>query len=448
MDWKEKKIVVFGAARQGIATAAYMARHGARVVMTDARSEAPEARAALADLSIEWQLGAQPFALLDGAALLSLSGGVPIEDPLVLEAVRRNIPVSNDSQIFMEAAPCRVVGITGSAGKTTTTQLAGRMLKAMEGQGVRKVWVGGNMGNPLLADVDEMQADDLAVMELSSFQLEQMTIAPHIAAILNLAPNHLDRHPTMDAYVAAKARILDFQGADDIAILNRDDSRSWPLAERANGRVWYFSRSELAAGQQGAFVRGGQIWLRDGRGERSLLPLAAIELRGEHNVMNVLAACAIAGAAGATPAAMLAGLSGFHGAPHRLEFVRNVNGVDYFNDSIATAPQRAEAALLSFDQPLVLLLGGRDKGLEWERLAQLAAERARAVVLFGEAAQTLQPLFPQAVLAGSFDAAVRQAVQLAQPGDVVLLAPGGTSFDEFKDFEARGERFRQLVNEL
>jgi UDP-N-acetylmuramoylalanine--D-glutamate ligase len=179
-----------------------------------------------------------------------------------------------------------------------------------------------------------------------------------------------------------------------------------------------------------------------------LMPTSEIELRGEHNVMNVVAACAIAAAAGATPEAMRAGVAGFHGAPHRLEFVRNVNGVDYFNDSIATAPQRAEASLRSFDQPVVLLLGGRDKDLDWTSLAQLAAERARRVVLFGEAADGLQPLFPGAIVTAKFDDAVKQAAQAAQPGDAVLLAPGGTSFDEFKDFEARGERFRQLVNEL
>lgn len=450
MDWKEKKIVIFGAARQGIATAAYMAKHGARVVLTDARSSAPDAQAALAGLAIDWQLGAQPLSLLDGADLLTLSGGVPIEDPLVVEAVRRNIPVSNDSQLFMELAACPVIGITGSAGKTTTTTLVGRMLRAMEGQGVRKVWVGGNIGNPLLADVDEMQTDDLAVLELSSFQLEQMTRAPHIAAILNLAPNHLDRHPTMEAYVAAKARILDFQTADDIAILNRDDSRSWSLAEHANGRVWYFSAHELAAGQQGGFIRRSQIWLRDSRGERVLLALSEVQLRGEHNVMNVLAACTIAAAAGATSAAMLAGVQGFNGAPHRLEFVRTVNGVDYFNDSIATAPQRAEASIRSFDQPLVVLLGGRDKDLDWSSLAALAKERARHIVLFGEAAEKLRSLFPgaQVSVAAKFDEAVQQAAAATNPGDVVLLAPGGTSFDEFKDFEARGERFRQLVNEL
>jgi len=456
MDWKERKVVIVGAARQGVATAKYLANHGARPVLTDARSaeQLGEAQAALAGLPVEWALGGHPLSLLGGADLVCLSGGVPSDIELVRVAKQRNIPISNDSQLFLDVAPCRVVGITGSAGKTTTTTLVGRMLAGLEGQGVRKVWVGGNIGRPLLADVDEMQADDLAVMELSSFQLEWMTRAPQVAAILNLAPNHLDRHADMDEYIAAKARILEYQTANDVAALNREDSRSWPLAERVRGRLLWFTRGLLAAGQHGVFVRGASIWLRDERGEHELLPLNAIELRGEHNLLNVLAACALAAAAGARPQDMLAGLQGFHGAPHRLEFVRSLRGVEYYNDSIATAPQRAEAAVKAFGQPLVLLLGGRDKQLDWSGLAQLAAQRASRVVLFGQAAPMLDELFasqaPQLPrhTAQGFDEAVRLAAAEARPGEVVLLAPGATSFDEFKDFEARGERFRQLVSEL
>ncbi len=447
---------MLGAARQGTALASYLIRQGARVTLTDARplEQLQEARQALDGLAVEWAAGGHPLSMLDGADLLCLSGGVASDIDLVAEAQRRGIPISNDSQIFLEDAPCKVVGITGSAGKTTTTMLVDRMLKAMEGKGVRRVWVGGNIGNPLVADLSEMHADDLAVMELSSFQLEWMTRAPHIAAILNLAPNHLDRHRTMENYVTAKARILDYQTAGDVAVLNREDSRSWPLVDRVQGRLLLFGRDELAAGRFGTFVGDGQIWLRDENGESALLPLSAIQLRGEHNLMNVLAACAIAAAAGATPAAMLAGVQGFRGAPHRLEFVRTVNGVDWYNDSIATAPQRAEAAIRSFEQPLVLLLGGRDKGLPWEDLAHLATQRARQVVLFGEAAGMLQPIFAHAApglslsRAANLAEAVQQAAAAAKPGDVVLLVPGGTSFDEFKDFEVRGERFRQLVNEL
>lgn len=448
--------MIVGAGRQGAAGAAYLARHGARVTLTDRRTAAQleAAQRQLAAYDVDWQLGDHPAEMLDGASALFVSGGVPADLPLVKDAQLRGVTVTNDSQLFLELAPCSVIGITGSAGKTTATTLVGRMLKAMEGQGLRRAWVGGNIGNPLLADVDEMQKDDAAVMELSSFQLEWMTKAPHIAAILNLAPNHLDRHGTMTAYVAAKARILDFQTASDIAILNRDDAPTWILADRVRGRLWSFGRSPLGGTQYGSFVRDRQLCLRDQRGERAVMPLNAIELIGEHNVMNVLAAVALAAAAGAGDDAIRAGVSGFRGAPHRLELVRSVNGVDWYNDSIATAPQRTEAGLRSFDRPLVLLLGGRDKGLPWEPLAALAAQRARHVVFFGEAAPLLMQVFARhaprlpSSLAPDLTAAVNAAYSVAQPGDIVLLSPGGTSFDEFVDFEARGERFRALVNEL
>jgi UDP-N-acetylmuramoylalanine--D-glutamate ligase len=456
MDWKGKRVVIVGAARQGTALAAYLASRGASVVLTDARSQEDLQPAVekLAGLPIEWRLGGHSVRMLEGVDMLALSGGVPSDIALVSEAQKRNIPVSNDSQIFLEIAPCKVIGITGSAGKTTTTTLVGRMLKPMEGKGIRRVWVGGNIGNPLITNVDEMQANDLAVLELSSFQLEWMTNAPDIAVVLNIAPNHLDRHGTLQAYVAAKARILENQLGDGIAILNRDDAATWQLATRVRGRQLSFGRDELPAGAQGTFIRDGEIRIRDESGERPLLPLPAIELRGAHNVMNVLAACTAAAAAGATADHMLAGVQGFRGAPHRLEWVAMRNGVDWYNDSIATAPQRAEAALLSFERPVILMLGGRDKGLPWQSLAALAGERASHVVLFGEAAPMLKQVFekiaPALALSHTTNLAdaVQAAAAVARAGNVVLLAPGGTSFDEFADFEARGEVFRQLVNEL
>lgn len=456
MDWKGKRVVIVGAARQGTALGAYLANHGAQVVLTDARSdhELQPAIKRLAGLSIEWRLGGHSLRMLDNVDLLALSGGVPSDIALVAEAKKREIPVVNDSQIFMDLTPAKVIGITGSAGKTTTTTLLGRMLKAMEGKGIRRVWVGGNIGNPLVADVDEMRADDLAVMELSSFQLEWMTKVPHVALILNIAPNHLDRHATLENYVAAKARILDFQNGDEVAILNREDPASWELAAHVKGKLISFGRGELAVGQLGTVVRGDQIWLGDEQGERAVLPVSAIELRGEHNLLNVLAAVAAASVVGATPEAMLVGLQGFRGAPHRLEWVRSVNDVDWYNDSIATAPQRAMAALSSFERPVVLMLGGRNKGLPWQDLAKLAKDRAKHVVLFGEAGAMLKPLFVQFApnlglsQTENLHEAIQAAAAVAKTGDVVLLAPGGTSFDEFVDFEARGERFRELVNQL
>jgi UDP-N-acetylmuramoylalanine--D-glutamate ligase len=456
MDWKGARVVIVGAGRQGIASAAYLAAHGAHVVLTDMRSadQLTAARVRLQAFDVEWQLGSHAETMLDGAQMLLLSGGVPSDLSLVTEAQARGITISNDSQLFLEAAPCRVIGITGSAGKTTTTTLVGRMAKVLQGNDIRRAWVGGNIGNPLLADVDAMMADDLAVMELSSFQLEWMTRAPQVAAILNIAPNHLDRHVTMEAYTAAKARILDYQTSDDVAVVNRDDAPTMALASRVQGRLWTFGRGQLLPGQQGSFVRGGEIWLRSVDGERAIVGLKEIELIGEHNLFNVLAASAIAGAAGITDEAIHIGVQGFRGAPHRLEWVRSVNGVDWYNDSIATAPQRSEAGLRSFDRPVVLMLGGRDKGLPWGELATLAKDRARHVVLFGEAAEMLEGVFssnapglPRTRAANLVDAVIAAAAA-ANPGDVVLLSPGGTSFDEFVDFEERGERFRQLVSEL
>lgn len=456
MDWKGRKVVIVGVARQGTALAAYLATHGARVLLTDNRpaEQLQVAQDRLSDLSVEWRLGGHPLEILDGADLLCLSGGVPSDIPLVTAAQQRGISVSNDSQIFLELSPCPVIGITGSAGKTTTTLLVGRILKAMEGKGIHRAWVGGNVGNPLISSVDEMRPDDLAVIELSSFQLEWMTRSPHIAAVLNLAPNHLDRHTNMEAYVAAKARILDFQTSQDISVLDREDEATWALSSYVQGQLWSFGRDALPMGELGTFVRGNEIWLRNNKDEQPVVPLSSIELIGEHNLQNVLAACAIVGASGASPEAMREGVRGFRAAPHRLEWVRTVNGADWYNDSIATAPQRAEAALRSFERSIVLMLGGRDKGLPWESLAELASQRVHHVVTFGEAAQMISGVLARvtpklAVSQVTYLAeAVHAAAKVARPGDVVLLSPGGTSFDEFVDFEDRGEQFRQLVNQL
>ncbi len=459
MKWNGEQFVIIGAARQGLALARYLVRHGARVALTDSRATKAlkEEQAALADLQVEWILGGHPLSLLDGADWLCPSGGVPLEIPLVAEARKRGIPLTNDSQIFLEACKCKVIGITGSAGKTTTTTLVGRMaaeaVKTPKGK-YRKAWVGGNIGSPLIADVDEMDKDDLAVMELSSFQLEIMTRSPQVAGILNITPNHLDRHGTMEAYAAAKQRILDFQRAEDTAVLNREDAGSWASAEKVAGRLVSFGRAEPEGNARGAFVRGEAIWVRDEAGEREVMPVAEIKLRGEHNRMNVLAACALAGAAGLPTEAMRKGVQGFTGVAHRLEFVRSVGGADWYNDSIATAPERVIAAMHAFDEPLVLLVGGRDKDLPWRDFARLAEQRVKHMVLFGEAAGLIEKALGGGKRAYTLTVcktlaeAVQAGARLAEAGDVVLLSPGGTSFDEFKDFEERGERFKEMVMTL
>jgi len=372
----------------------------------------------------------------------------------VAEAVKRGIPLSNDTQIFMEVVPCKTIGITGSAGKTTTTTLVGRMAKNAYGD---KAYVGGNIGDPLINYVDNMAADDIAILEISSFQLDQMTISPNVAAILNVTPNHLDRHGTMEAYTAAKARILEFQSEKDAAILGRDDKGAWSLRNKVRGKLYTFSLDGLDEGLNGTYLQDGLLNLRDGDAYLPLILREKISLRGDHNVSNVLAALAIGHVSGFPLDAMLEAVEDFHGVPHRLELVRELRGVRWYNDSIATAPERSMAAIRAFDEPIVLLLGGRDKNLPWEELMQLVDERVDHVVLFGEAAEKIQKTADSLGLRGGrcsvtraagLHQAVLGAAEIAETGDVVLLSPGGTSFDEFKDFAERGERFREWVQEL
>lgn len=455
-DWNGKRVLILGAARQGLALARWLTLHGARVTLSDTRHEKElrVARESLAEYPIAWALGGHPLELLDSTDVLCLSGGVPLTLPIVAEAVKRGIPLSNDSQIFMEVVPCKTIGITGSAGKTTTTTLVGRMAKNAYGD---KAYVGGNIGDPLINYVDSMQADDVAILEFSSFQLDQMTVSPNIAAILNITPNHLDRHGTLEAYTAAKARILAFQSKEAVAVLGRDDKGAWSLRNKVHGKLYTFSLSELEEGLNGTYLQDGLLNLRDGDAYLPLILREKILLRGDHNVLNVLAAFAIGHAARFPLDAMLDTVDDFRGVPHRLELVRELRGVRWYNNSIATAPERTIAVIRAFEEPIVLLLGGRDKNLPWEALMQLVNERVDHVVLFGEAAEKIQKTVKDLGLrekrftltqTDGLREAVLRAAEVAEPGDVVLLSPGGTSFDEFKDFEERGERFSEWVQEL
>ena len=453
-DWTGKRVLILGAARQGQALARWLARHGAHVILNDLRplDDMRATQASLSDVNVEWELGSHPLELLKRVDLLCPSGGIPLTLPIVVEAIQRGIPLSNDTQIFLEAAPCKTIGITGSAGKTTTTTLVGDMARQSLGD---KVYVGGNIGDPLINYVDGMKPNDLAILEISSFQLDQMSASTDIAAILNVTPNHLDRHGTMEAYTAAKARLLDFQKKDGTAILGRDDAGSWGLRDRVHGKLLTFSLSPLEEGLDGSYLDDGLLALRDSFAYTPLLLREKIQLRGDHNVSNALAAFAIGHAADFPLDAMLTAAEEFRGVPHRLEFVREWNGARWYNNTIATAPERTMAAIRSFDEPIVLLLGGRDKNLPWKDLADLVHQRVEHVVLFGEAAGIIETALgptsgktrTQVRCEGLRDA-VSLAARVAEPGSVVLLSPGGTSFDEFTDFAERGERFKTWVQEL
>lgn len=460
-----KRVVVFGFGRQGQALARWLPTVGAETVVTDQRSALQLGLRRRDYPQVRFHLGGHPPEVLAGARCICLSGGVPPTLPVLQLARQRKIPLTNDAQLFIERCPAPVIGITGSAGKTTTTALTAQILK----RAGYRVWVGGNIGNPLIEDLPRIKADHLVVMELSSFQLELMTRSPQLAAILNLSPNHLDRHGSLENYAAAKANILRHQSPRDVAVLGWDDKLCRMLERLVSGEQLAFSRYEMLP--DGAFMLGSRL-LVAGSASYDMRPHVVCErgdipLRGEHNVLNVLAACAISGALGLAidrpgipPQTMAAAIQAFQPIAHRLETVRSAGGVTYVNDSIATAPERLLAALSSYDEPLVLLIGGADKDLPWHGALQLAQQKARHIIVFGsdgekQVASKVMPLLdalpkaPAAVSrADSLDEAVKRAAQVAQPGDVVLLSPGGTSYDAYQDFAERGEHFRELVSRL
>ena len=459
--YDNKHILVIGAARQGLAISRYLDKHGAKVTLTDARPENDliDAKNSLADTQVQTHFGEHPFSLLDGTDLICVSGGVPLDIPIIKEAKQRHIQLSNDSQIFLENCPCTVIGITGSAGKTTTTALLGQMADRFFEMKSNKnrAWTGGNIGNPLISNVDEMQEDDLAIMELSSFQLELMTRSPHIAAVLNITPNHLDRHGTLGAYTAAKVRILKFQKQADLAILNREDKGSWNLREELHGDLISFGYKKPDKNDHGTYIEKGNIMLQIAREQMKMLPIDWIPLRGEHNLLNVLAACAIAAGATIALPAIQTAIEEFEGIPHRMQLVATRNGVQWYDDSIATTPERSLAAIKSFDEPIVLLLGGRDKNLPWEELLQTANQKVKQFVLFGEAANMIAEKLekiqkhtsakPHSKVETLQDA-IKEVAKTAEEGDVVLLSPGGTSYDAFVDFEERGNCYAKWISEL
>lgn len=456
--WSARHILIIGAARQGQALARYLSKEGASVILNDRRSpeDLSEIVNSFKSTSVKCFFGSHPLELLDGIDLVCLSGGIPLTLPIVQEAEKRGLPLANDSQIFMEVVKTPVIGITGSAGKTTTTTLLGRMAEAAVTKD-RRAWVGGNIGLPLVEYLDEIKPEDVVILELSSFQLEQMTLSPHIAAVLNITPNHLDRHGSMANYIEAKAHILDFQSSEDIAVLNREDFNSWKLRDQIQGKLISFGLKKPFPGQIGTYFDGKNLMLQTDDGKEIIMPRDMILLRGEHNLVAVLAACALAYAAGFPIEAMQAGVKDFKGVEHRLELVRTWHGTEWFNDSIATAPERTMAALNSFTEPIVLLLGGRDKDLPWEDLARKIHDRVDHVIIFGEASfkiiAALGLLSPgehltSIALASDFENALYQAVQICEPGDVVLLSPGCTAYDTFRDFEERGNYFKKWVNNL
>ncbi|MHB1130789.1 MAG: UDP-N-acetylmuramoyl-L-alanine--D-glutamate ligase [Chloroflexota bacterium] len=437
--------------RTNVALARFLVAKGAQVTLSDRKPAEQLAQeiALLGGLPVRLALGGNLVEDTLGADVVFVTPGAPRDLPAVIAAAERGIPISSEIELLFALCQAPIVAITGSSGKSTTTTLVGEILKAT-GQ---RVHVGGNLGTPLIDRVDELGQGDTVVLELSSFQLEGMRSSPHVAAILNITPNHLDRHPSMEHYAESKRNIIRYQRRDDWAVLGYANDVTRAYGADCVARRLYFGVDPVEG--EGAFSDGGAVWLRLNGQTLRVLDVAEIQLRGRHNLENVTAAVAISAAAGATTAAMRRAIAQFTGIEHRLEPVREVEGVRFVNDSIATAPERTTAALHAFDEPVVLLAGGRDKHLPLDEFAQLIRQRVRALVLFGEAAELLDAAMrrngappPPIHRVGDLAQAVALGAALARPGDVVLLSPAFTSYDHFRDFEERGREFKRLVREL
>jgi UDP-N-acetylmuramoylalanine--D-glutamate ligase len=444
-DVKDKRVTVAGAARSGLAAAELLARRGARVTLSDTRSEVPEA-GPLTRLGVQLELGGHRAQTFTGADLVVLSPGVPPETPAIAAARDHGVPVIAEIELASRWLQGRLIAITGTKGKSTTTALTGRMLEAA---GFR-VTVGGNIGAPLSAQVSESTPDTFHVVETSSFQLEQIdTFHPWIAVMLNFSPDHLDRHATVEAYAAAKARIFENQDTRDFAVINADDPAVLELARRGRATARLFAR-------RGSIPRGTVVedgWIVDRRRDIAarLVPLEAIHLLGPHLVSDVMAAATVGAIAGAAPEAMTAAVDAFSGLEHAMELVGEIHGVRFVNDSKATNVESALRSIESFERDLVPIVGGRFKGGDLRLLREPVRARAKAVVAIGEA----RPLVREALgdlievhEADTFADAIGRAYMLAQPSGVVLLAPACASFDMFHDYADRGRRFKEEVKRL
>jgi UDP-N-acetylmuramoylalanine--D-glutamate ligase len=443
-ELRGKHVLVVGLARTGIATARFCAAHGATVTAMDAHAE-DELEPAVANLreeGVKLELGGHPVSSLLNQDLLIPSPGVPADAPLLKAAREKGITVWSEIELADRFLDGRLIGITGSNGKTTTTSLIHHILQHA---GFSTI-LAGNIGTPMISRVELTSEETVTVAELSSFQLELIeTFHPDISVLLNLTPDHLDRHKTMEAYAAAKARIFEKQTESDFAVVNADDPAARRLAPKRPQTYW-FSRKEAVL--QGTFVRGEEIIFHSRKQEEMLFRREEISLPGTHNLENVLAAVTAARLAGAAHEAIAEAVRTFAGVEHRLEFVTEIAGVRYYNDSKATNVDATLKALEAFPGGVLVILGGKDKGSDYSTLRQALRERSVLAVLIGEAAGKIEGQISGSVAierAGNLQRAVEIASQAARRGDVVLLAPACASFDQFKNYEQRGRVFKELV---
>ncbi len=446
MEITGKNILVVGLARTGVAVARFLVKNGAKVTVTDLRDETVLSGplGELAGLDVRYVLGRHDKADFAAADVVVVSPGVPQESPYLEAARQARREVITEIELASRFIAAPVVAITGTNGKTTTTTLTGEIFKTCG----YKTFVGGNIGNPLIELVEEGDAAERVVVEISSFQLEWIaTFRPRVAVLLNITEDHLDRYPTFQHYIDAKVRIFENQSATDYAVLNVDDPLVASLQTRLAATVFPMSQSKEL--DEGIFHRDGVITFRhQGREER--FPTERFRITGVHNIENIMAALASTLLLGCDAERALAAVEGFAGLPHRMELVRELAGVRYYEDSKATNVGSVEKALASLTD-ITLIAGGKDKGGAYAPLAPLVKERVRHMILIGEAkermAQELGSL-TDTRMATTLDEAVELAAQLTEPGGVVLFSPACSSFDMFRDYEERARRFRDAVNAL
>lgn len=447
-DISGKSVLVVGLGKSGVASALFLKEKGARVSVSDSKTEAElhEHIPILLDHGIAVETGGHGDRTFQKQDLIVISPGVPVNAAALEPARKQGIPIIGEVELAARFLKGKLVAITGSNGKTTTTALAGEVVRA----GGAKTLVGGNIGTPAISLVPESSEQSWTVLEISSFQLETIEqFHPNVAVVLNVTPDHLDRHGTFEVYWEAKRRIFENQAATDFAVLNADDPEAAKMAAGLKSQLRWFSRKKPV--EAGAFVKGDRIFYVDGGGEREIMSLADMQLKGAHNVENVLAAVAIGVIVGVPAQNIREAVKNFKAVEHRLEYVATINGVEFYNDSKATNVDATIKALESFPRNIHIILGGKDKGSDYTVLKPLLKERVKRVYTIGAAAGKIESHIGGSTVitrAGTLDAAVRKAMDAAISGDVVVLAPACASFDQFNSYEHRGRVFKELVQQM
>ncbi len=448
MDLKSKKVLVVGLARTGAAAVQFLLRRGARVKVSDAKNAAElgSVLPPLQDLPVEWELGRHTAPFFADVDLIVMSPGVPMDIPPLLQARAKGIPVISEVELAFRFLRRPLIAITGTNGKTTTTTLIGEMLRASG----KKVFVGGNIGNPLIGYIEGPQDDEWVVAEISSFQLEGVVeFRPKISLLLNITEDHLDRYDSFESYIAAKARVFANQKKEDYILLNADDPICSRLARQMEPQVILFSA--LHPVPFGSFLSPEGIFFQGINGTQDRYELSHLKIKGAHNLENLMAAIAVSRMCGCPQPVLQKVMNEFQGIEHRLEWVRKLDGVAYFNDSKGTNVGSVVKSLQSFEEPVVLIAGGKDKGGDYGPLKEWIRRRVKGMALIGEAKERMFSALgglTETARLGTLEEAVHWARSRARPGDVILLSPACSSYDMFHNYQERGQRFKDIVRQL